>query len=239
MAKVTGHRVDAAERDAQALELRAAGLSFRHLGQQLGCSTATAHRRVVRGLDRTLREPADRVRALELHRLDQLQAHAVEVLRARHVVVQAGRPVLDPASGNPYVDHGPVLAAINTLLRVAERRARLLGLDAPARVDAQVRGEVYAVSAIDAELARLRAELADLDPPVEQPPAGREGPGVSGMPEPWMIHDQPEPATPAPDVGGLVAAALERALDAAAVPDHRRQAAYTAAARLLAEAGQP
>ena len=212
MAKVTGRRVDAAERDAQALELRAAGLSFRQIGRQLGCSTSDAHRRV-------LREPADRVRALELHRLDQLQAHAVAVLCDRHVLIQAGRVVVDQ-QGRPYPDHGLVLAAIAALLRIAERRARLLGLDAPARVDANLRGEVYSVSAIDEELARLHVELAALGPAVEQ------------------LTEPPVPPTPAPapvDVGGLVAAALDAALDAASVPEPRREAAYQAAERQLRE----
>ena len=116
MARPTAHRVDAAERDAQALELRGAGLSIRQVARQLGCSTTTAHRRIVRGLDRTLREPADRVRALELHRLDRLQAAATQVLSARHVLIQGGEPVLDPASGHPYTDHGPTLHAIAALL---------------------------------------------------------------------------------------------------------------------------
>ena len=35
----------------------------------------------------------------------------------------------------PVIDDGPVLQAISTLLRVADRRARLLGLDAPAKVE--------------------------------------------------------------------------------------------------------
>jgi hypothetical protein len=213
VARPTAPRVDAAERDAQALELRAAGLSIRQIGRQLGCSATTAHRRVVRGLDRTLREPADRVRALELHRLDQLQAAATATLRARHVVVQAGRPVLDPASGDPYVDHGPVLAAIAALLRIAERRARLLGLDAPARVDAQVRGEVYSLSAIDQELARLHAELADLDPPDQAPPAPPAG----------------------PDLAELVAATLDAALDALGISGPGRELAYRAAEAQLGE----
>jgi hypothetical protein len=239
MATRADRQAAAADRRARVLQARLAGATFTDIGRQLGVTAQRAYQLHTDALRRTVQEPADQLRAVEAHRLDQLQAHAVEVLRARHVLVQAGRPVLDPASGDPYVDHGPVLAAISVLLRVAERRARLLGLDAPAKVDAQVRGEVHSLSAIDAELARLHAELATLDPPAEHPPAGTDGPGVSGMPEPRMLHGQREPDTPAPDVGGLVAGALQAALDAAAVPDHRREAAYTAAARLLAEAGQP
>jgi hypothetical protein len=229
MPKVTGQRVDAAERDAAALELRAAGLSFRAIGRQLGCGTTTAYKRVSRGLDRIVAEPADRVRALELHRLDQLQAAATATLHARHVLVQGGRPVLDPASGDPYPDHGPTLHAIAALLRIAERRARLLGLDQPTRVDAQVRGEVYSLSAIDEELGRLQVELAALGPP--QPPAAEQLPGTP-------------PAAPAStvapvDVGALVADVLDLALDAARVPTVQREAAYRAAAARLEEVDQP
>jgi hypothetical protein len=219
----TAPRVDAAERDARALELRADGLSFRQIGQQLGCSSTTAFRRVERGLDRTLREPADRVRALELHRLDQALAHTVAVLRARHVVIQGGRAVLDPTTGQPYPDHGPALAAIDRLLRISESRRRLLGLDAPARLDAQLRGDVYAPAAIDEELARLNAELAALGPP-DPPPAEQLGPATPATPAPAAVHD----------VGGLVAGALDVALDAAGIPaGPRREAAYAAAAHLL------
>ena len=228
MPKVTGQRVDAAERDAAALELRAAGLSFRAIGRQLGCGTTTAYKRVGRGLDRIVAEPADRVRALELNRLDQLQAAATATLHARHVLVQGGRPVLDPASGDPYPDHGPTLHAIAALLRIAERRARLLGLDQPTRVDAQVRGQVYSVSAIDEELGRLQVELAALDPP--SPPAAEQ------LTEP----PAPPASAPAPvDVGGLVADVLDLALDAARVPTVQREAAYRAAAARLEEVDQP
>jgi hypothetical protein len=219
MARPTAPRIDAAERDAQALELRADGLSFRQLGRQLGCSTTTAYRRVSRGLDRTVREPADRLRALELHRLDQQQAAATAVLRTRHVLIQGGRPVLDQ-QGRPYPDHGPILAAIATLLRIAERRAKLLGLDAPARVDAHVRGQVYSIDALDEELARVQAELDALGP--ADPPAAEQ-------------HPTGPPAAPMADVGALLAGALEVALDAADVPegDRRREAAYAAVERQL------
>jgi len=221
MPRRTAPRVDAAERDAQALELRAAGLSFRQISRRLDCSSTTAYRRVARGLDRTLREPADRVRALELHRLDQLQDAATEVLRVHHVLIQAGRVVVD-RHGQPYPDHGPVLAAVAALLRIGERRAKLLGLDAPARLDANLRADVYSVSAIDEELARFQAELDALGPP--DPPAAEQLPPAA--------PDAPAPA-PAVDVGGLVAQVLERALDAAGVSEDRRSAAYTAAARHL------
>jgi hypothetical protein len=217
----------AARRRAQVLQARLTGASFEDIGRQLGVSDTRAHQLYVDALRRTVQEPADQLREAEAQRLDLLQLTATRILHGEHVLVQGGRPVLDPQSGRPYTDDGPTLAAAGLLLRISESRRKLLGLDAPARVDAQVRGEVYSLTAIDAELARLQGELAALDSP--SPPADEQLP-----------PDQDPPAsTLAPvDVGGLLAGVLDVALDAAGVPQARREAAYAAAARLLAEVDQ-
>jgi hypothetical protein len=173
----SARRVDAAQRDARALELRAAGLSFRQIAQQLGVSVGAAHKAVTRGLDRTLQEPADRLRRLERERLDRLQLAAGAVLRARHVVIQGGKPVIDPVTGRPYTDHAPALNAIRTLIAIAERRAKLDGLDAPTKVDANVSLQVAweraspqeHITLLDADIRRLEEELARNGPPT--PPA--------------------------------------------------------------------
>jgi hypothetical protein len=96
-------------------------------------SVSTAHECVTRGLDRTRQEPAEHLRELELERLDRLQVEATKVLAARHVVIQAGRVVVDTDTGRPVTDHGPTLAAIRALVAVQESRRRLRGLDAPPR----------------------------------------------------------------------------------------------------------
>jgi len=218
-------QAEAARRRAQVLQARLTGASFEDIGRQLGVSDTRAHQLYVDAMRRTVREPADQLRAAEVQRLDLLQLTATRVLRAAHVVIQGGRVVVD-RQGRPYPDHGPVLAAIAALLRIAERRARLLGLDAPARVDANLRGEVYSLSAIDEELARLHAELGALGP--ADPPAAEQHPTGPTAP--------PASVPAAVDVGGLVAGALDAALDAAGVAEPQRGAAYAAAARLLAEA---
>ena len=243
MARPTAPRVDAAERDAQALALRAAGMSFRQVGRVLGCSSTTAFRRVSRGLDRTRREPADQLRTLELHRLDQLQAHAAAVLRARHVVIQAGRVIVDDTTGRPYTDHGPALAAVATLLRIAERRAKLVGLDAPTKVEAQVAlqgawdtltedEQIRFLQSIppDLSLRAVRLEIAELEAEVRRRDDQEEIKRLKAE-----LAGRGTPTAPAPDVGGLVAGVLEEALDAAGVPQERREAAYQAAARKLQE----
>lgn len=103
-------RISAARRAARALELRSTGATFAEIARRLGYSSKTgAHDAVKRGLDATLRKPADTLRKLDLERLDRLFAtHYPRACRG---------------------DHQATLAC----LRVMERQAALLGLDAPVR----------------------------------------------------------------------------------------------------------
>ena len=105
--------VIAAERRARALELRKSGATFEEIGAEIGISAQAAHKVVWRALTdmNTLAEgEAAELRGLELARLDALLA-AVWT---------------EATSGN--------LPAVDRALKIGERRARLLGLDAPAKV---------------------------------------------------------------------------------------------------------
>jgi hypothetical protein len=141
---------DTAERDGQAAAQRAQGASYGTIAVSLGYADSSgAYKAVSRALAAHTAEPAAEVVALELARLDDLQERAHRVLDADHVTVQHGHVV--ELNGRPLTDHGPVLAAVSTLLKIAERRARLLGLDAPTKVDAVVE----TVSPVDIELRGL------------------------------------------------------------------------------------
>jgi Homeodomain-like domain len=151
------------DREAQALELRRNGASYPQIAERLGISVSTAWAAVNRVLKRTAQEAAGDVRKLELERLDQLQIAALTVLRRTHPVVQAGKVVYtgggDGQPAVPLVDDGPTLAAIRALLDIQQRRARLLGLDAPTKVEAKV----LTMDVMDARVQELEAELAALD----------------------------------------------------------------------------
>lgn len=124
-----------AEREAAAMRLRARGASYAAIADQLGyCDRSAARKAVQRGLNATVAEPAAELRDLELARLDDLHATAWKVMRAPHVLVSGGQVV--EREGEPLRDDMPVLRAIDTILRIMVRRARLLGLDiaAPAEV---------------------------------------------------------------------------------------------------------
>lgn len=117
--KASPRRVEAAEREAAALALRRDGRTFAEIGAALGVTGEGARQAVTRALA-NLRteaaEEADGLRALEDSRLDAL-------LRAVWPQATAGD-----------------LGAVDVCLRIAARRARLWGLDAPAKLQADVRG---------------------------------------------------------------------------------------------------
>jgi hypothetical protein len=209
MATRAERQAAAGRRRAQVVQLRLAGASFEEIGGQLGVSDTRAHQLWADALQRTVKEPADQQRMLELQRLDQLQAAATAVLQATHHVIQGAKVVADD-QGRPYVDHGPILAAVNTLVRVMERRARLLGLDAPARVDARLDGTLTSVSAVDQELQRLEAELADLDPAylADKQRGQAAASALAAFRTQWTRPGNP----PAGDPAAFVADALEMAL---------------------------
>lgn len=142
-----------AEADAEAARLRSRSLSYREIARRLSVSPATAHAMVARALAEIVREPADDVLALELAKLDNLEQAALSVLEARHYTVSNGRLIY--VGDEPLDDDGPVLAAIDRLLKIQDRRARYLGLDAP------VKTEVRTVDNLDDEIRRLMDRMAD------------------------------------------------------------------------------
>jgi hypothetical protein len=103
----------------KAMKLRRAGLAYEAIASRLGISTSAAFQLVAKHLailQKRCREDADEVRALELARLDSLFAIAY-------------RTAADTRS-----DPGDRLRAVAQAVAVAARRARLMGLDAPAKL---------------------------------------------------------------------------------------------------------
>lgn len=106
----------------QALALRLAGSSYREIGATLAVSHQQAYKDVQAMLKTTCMETADEVRRNELHRLD--------ALLAAHWKAAVGIPAMGDQPAVP-----PDKGATTTVLGIMDRRARLLGLDAPQRID--------------------------------------------------------------------------------------------------------
>ena len=109
-------------RGQQAIKLRMAGANLDDIARQLEFkSPAGAYKSIMRELEATAHaegEGVEAVRQLELKRLDQMQF-----------------PLW------PAVLSGDT-AATTTALRIQERRASLLGLDAPKQIEARIRVDV-------------------------------------------------------------------------------------------------
>lgn len=143
------------QRDSDAARYRAEGWSYNRIANELGYADPSgAYRAVQRALKETVRDANDTAVHLELNSLDEMAREVWQVLQRTHVVVSQGRVVKDD-NGVPIPDDAPVLAATDRLLKIQERRAKLLGLDMPTRSKVEVLTE----STVDAAIAALEAEI--------------------------------------------------------------------------------
>ncbi|MFJ2752665.1 hypothetical protein [Streptomyces sp. NPDC087297] len=142
-----------AHRRAQAIALRLAGMDYQTIAERLDYSDrGAASKDVHRALEANLEAEsvaAATLRELEVQRLDRMQAAAWA----------------KAAKGD--------LKAIETVLKVIDRRARLLGLDRPARTEITgADGGPLQVEAVDlAELERLITLTDTTAPGAESPEA--------------------------------------------------------------------
>lgn len=131
--------VESAERDAEAIRLLCEGATYQRIADVLEYGDrSSAHRAVKSALAAIPAPEAAMLREVEGERLDRLIREAFAVLGRDHVHISQGGKVVRDDDGNLIYDDGPKLAAINTLVRLSERRAKLFGLDAPTRIKASV-----------------------------------------------------------------------------------------------------
>ena len=103
------------DREIKVLELRRAGLTWQRISEEAGYADASgAYAAYKRAIKRTMQQPADELREQELDRIDRLQlALWPKAMKGDN-------------------------ASINTIVRLMERRARLLGLDKPIEIKQDV-----------------------------------------------------------------------------------------------------
>ena len=145
-----------AQNRKRVVELRDQNLSFRQIAAELSLDVHT----VWRQYQKAMRDiPAEAIaehaanqakrRAEQLERIDMERESVMEVLTAFHVTVSQGRVV--DLNGDPVADTGPVLAAIDRLVKLDDQEAKLLGLYAKAELNVSggVKYEVVGVPAED------------------------------------------------------------------------------------------
>lgn len=117
--KTSPRRLEHMDNVRLSLELRKTGYTYERIAQQCGWANASsAYRAVQDGLKLTLQEPADDLRNLELARLDGVLVGVYQ----------------QAVKGS--------LSAVDRVIKIMERRSRLLGLDKPIQVDVDWRSEL-------------------------------------------------------------------------------------------------
>lgn len=122
------------------LRLRLQGKSIRQIASIVHMPKSTVERRLRCAIAERIDPLADQLRAVEVARLDQL-------LETVWATVKAD------------TEAAVKLAAVDRLVKISERRSKLLGLDAPVSADVRVTTQEDADAALDALIAGAAADL--------------------------------------------------------------------------------
>lgn len=139
-------KAEATQRQANAVRLRKEGHSYRDIADLLNCSVSTAFTDVQKALEeirKQTKEDIETIRSLELERLDMMLSAV-----------------------NPAAMAGDVKAVLATL-KIMERRAKLLGLDAPESINVEAINHTEEMR----EMQRLREQI---DAAISANPENRE-----------------------------------------------------------------
>lgn len=132
--------IEMEERRARVIALRRTGAPFRAIAEQLGVGVATVYDDYRKALDKLVPvEDLEAARQMELDRLDRLQmAHWAAATDS---------------------NHPDTYAAVNAVLKVMDRRAKLLGLDQPVDRTASDLSGISDLETIDQKIAELVDEM--------------------------------------------------------------------------------
>lgn len=137
-AALANNRAEQAEEQIRAFEMRVAGCTIRDIAKDLECSVGKAHRLIEKEIEARKWPVVSAWREVELTRLE-----------AMHQALWGMLP--DLAKSGQLAG---ILAVMDRIHKIGDRRSKLLGLDAPVKVDATV----HEVTQQDLELDELLRE---------------------------------------------------------------------------------
>lgn len=132
--------MDMAERDQRIVALKRQGRSFQQIADELGISKSGAilgFQRVKKRVDEATDEDYAEYRDEQLARIATMREVVADVIAARHVTISNGHVVREITGrddegaliyGDAYEDHGPVLAAVDRMVKLDDHEAKLLGI---------------------------------------------------------------------------------------------------------------
>lgn len=125
-------------------------LTLAAIADEMGCSVFRVQKLLNKYVPRLLEDDATRHREIEVGKLDLIEERLWSMIDEEYYTVSQGRVVYFE-SGEPVPDIDPVMKIIDRLLKVMERRSKLLGLDKPVRVEATI----HTMDSVDQELADM------------------------------------------------------------------------------------
>lgn len=152
-------KLSAAEKRIKAHDLRLKGWTFDEIGRAIGTTRQRAHQIITEHLEKLAEQTAEKseqIRAVEVAKLDRLE----RILNAKIEAATEIDPDDQPDPAEIAKRESIRNQAIDRLIKIQERRAKLLGLDGPiklASTDPTGEHESQAITD-DERLARL-AEL--------------------------------------------------------------------------------
>lgn len=125
---------ESAEKDFEIVRLIKDGHTFREAAKIVGLTVSNVYRRYQRGLQRIGMPTVNEYRDNQLTRIQSEREIIQGILTQFHVTVSNGRVFTD------LEDVGPLMSAVDRLIKLDEQEAKLLGLQAPTKVavDAEV-----------------------------------------------------------------------------------------------------
>ena len=147
-----GKLLPSQRRDAEAAKLIALGWDPQEIADRLGYGDdKEAVKAAQRATALAIRFARDEQRFMELRGLNEIEVRLWKLLDTEVVLVQHGRLII--IDGTPMPDHRFALEVMDRILHVKQQRSKLLGLDAPVKI------ENITISSVEEEIARIEMEI--------------------------------------------------------------------------------
>jgi hypothetical protein len=141
MATSPAKRIETQQKRARMLAMRLAGVSYQQIADEVGYKNGSV---VSSMIGKMLKDHVkansmslENMRQLELEHLESLRVVACEIMERFHLTITPSGKII-ALDGVPVEDDGPKLAAIDRLIKIHEKIARLLGIEAPERVQSEI-----------------------------------------------------------------------------------------------------
>lgn len=149
-------------RDEKIWQRRLDGADYHQIANEFGITAARVSQILTKAIKERRADVADRAAEWALARIERMRQQVNSVLNAEHIVISHGHIIRRNIGGEwdtesetwiggdweDVTDHDPILRAVDRLLKIDEREAKLLGLDSPTKVETTSYN--YTVNGIDA-----------------------------------------------------------------------------------------